>query len=516
MSTHPHHTTVISEEQAQTWLDSQWEEEVVRRLPDQLEAQAGQLQAYRRVRQVKSATDLLRALLAYVLCASSFRRLGAWAVLVGLADICERGWRNRLRQATAWWLWLCSELIASPAPSDWLLARQIGRVLIVDATCIRQIGGTGDAWRLHTAYDLRAGRLCQVTITDRHGGEELAYDQLQAGDLVIADRGYGFRCSVALAAQQQAFVVLRCVLKSFPVEDEEGRAIDLLAWAQQTEEQVARCHCWYRWEGKRGQVRVIIRRLSDEQAGKARERMLADAKRKGKTVSERALKAAGWVWLATNLPAAVWREQDILRLYRGRWQIELVYKRMKHLLRMGQVRCHHPEMVEATIRLYLIAWALQEQEAAHIRGQLTEAAIGDWPPDALLSEPARQDEPVASLEEVSASLQAGEQVSMEGLAQPVAVTDPRLRADERAAGNRTSTQLYAGPIRTWLLTSLCLDLLTQQVRGYWSAARLRRCLPALQRFCGSSPRQRVHQETMRREWLITLRSGGGLQIQLLA
>lgn len=509
MSTPKHHTTVISEEQAQVWLDSQWEEEVVRRLPDQLEAQAAQYQAYRRVRQIKSAAELLRALLAYVLCAPSFRRLGAWALLIGLANICERAWRKRLRQANAWLLWLCGELIASPVPSDWLLERQAGRVLIVDASCIRQIGGTGDDWRLHTAYDLRAGRLCQVSITDRHGGEKLSYYRLQAGDIVIADRGYGFRCSVALASQQHAYVVLRFVLKSFPVEDEQGEAIDLLAWAEQTTEPIASCHCWYRWEGERGQVRVIIRCLSDEQAQKARERMLKDAKRKGKTVSERALKAARWVWLVTTLPAAAWSEQDVLRLYRARWQTELVYKRMKQLLRMGQVQCHQPEMVEATIRLRLIAWALQEQEAAHIRAQLTEAATGDWPLDEPMpSEAAAEDqprvEPVSSLEGISASRHSAEELSLEGL------------THEEAARNRANAQPYTGPISTWLLTSLCLDLLTQQVRGYWSAARLRQCLPALRRFWGSSQRRREHQETMLREWLTAPRSGACLLVQLLA
>ena len=82
--------------------------------------------------------------------------------------------------------------------------------------------GTGDDWRLHSAYDLRAGRRGLVSITDRHGGEKLSYYHLQAGDIVIADRGYGFRCSVALASQQHAYVVLRFVLKSFPVEDEHG------------------------------------------------------------------------------------------------------------------------------------------------------------------------------------------------------------------------------------------------------------------------------------------------------
>ncbi len=273
MSTEVHDTSLRSQEQECAWLDSQWEEEVVSRLPQELEAQAIQLKAWKRKREIGSASDVLRGLLGYVLCAPSFRLLGAWAMLIGLADMCERAWRKRLRRANTWLLWLCGELIASPVASTWLGEREVGRVLIVDATRIRQVGGTGDDWRLHTAYELCAGRLNQVSITDRHGGEKFAYYVLQSADIVIADRGDGFRSSVAYASKRTAYVVLRFVLRNFPVEDEQGEAIDLLAWAEQSTGEVASRRCWSCWQGQRTQVRVIIRQLSEEEATKAREQL---------------------------------------------------------------------------------------------------------------------------------------------------------------------------------------------------------------------------------------------------
>ena len=363
----------------------------------------------------------------------------------------------------------------------------MGRVLLVDATRIRQVGGTGDDWRLHTAYELCAGRLSQVSITDRHGGEKFAYYVLQAGDIVVADRGYGFRSSVAYASKRTAYVVLRFVLRNFPVEDEQGEAIDLLAWAEHSKEEVASRTCWSRWQGERTQVRVIIRRFSEEEASKAREQLRKKARKNGQSVSEQAWKAAGWLWLVTTLPAQTWGAPDVLRLYRARWQIELVYKRMKQLLKLGRVASKQREMVEATIRLRLIAWALQEQEASQIRAQLALAAT---------EEPAQLEGPMEGTEEV------GEAEEQER---------------EREAPSELVEQLsYAGPISTWLLTSLCLDCLTQQVRGYWTAARLRACLSRLRRFCASSPRRRVHQETRLRAWLAPPHSQTEVQIQLLA
>ena len=124
-------------------------------------------------------------------------------MLVGVADISETAWRKRLRASNAWPLWLLSELVSTAAPAAPLGVRPAGRVLLVDASCLGQPGGTGDDWRLHLAYDFTAGRLGQVQVTDRHGGEHLGRYLWQPGEVLVADRGYGYRRSVALAVRQR-------------------------------------------------------------------------------------------------------------------------------------------------------------------------------------------------------------------------------------------------------------------------------------------------------------------------
>ena len=69
-----------------------------------------------------------------------------------------------------------------------LAGRGVGRVLAIDGTHLKPVGGSGDDWRLHSAYDLRVGWLSQVKVSDEHTAEGLAHYQLQAGDVVVADR----------------------------------------------------------------------------------------------------------------------------------------------------------------------------------------------------------------------------------------------------------------------------------------------------------------------------------------
>src|SRR5262249_41545892 len=131
-----------------------------------------------------------------------------------------------------------------------------------------------------------------------------------------------------------------------------------------------------------------------------------------------------------------WPATEVLRLYQARWQIELVFKRIKQLLHVADIRSKQRAQVEATVRALLIAWVLQEELTAQVRALLP-----------------------------------------------------------------TGVRLPTSPASSWLLAGLSGATLRVQVRGMWTAARLRACLPQLLRFVISSPRKREQQEAAIRQWL---------------
>jgi hypothetical protein len=232
--------------------------------------------------------------------------------------------------------------------------------VLVEARTLGQPGGTGDDWRRHLAYDCTAGRLGQVRVTDRYGGERLAPFPLRPGAIAVADKGYGYRASAAAAAGQQADVGLRITPATFPLETAAEQPCEVLAWLRGLGGPAREWHGWCRWERQRSGVRLLATRLSPAAVEAARRRVRRKAQKKGRIPSTTALWLAEWLlviptWAAVDRPLA-----DGLRLYRARWQVELVCKRMKQLLRLNQLRSTHPTSVEAPVRALLVAWALQE------------------------------------------------------------------------------------------------------------------------------------------------------------
>jgi hypothetical protein len=309
----------------------------------------------------------------------------------------------------------------------------LGRIILVDGTRLKQMGGTGDDWRVHSAYDLRESRLIQVHVTDKHTAESLQHFQLQRFDLLIADRGYGYRKNIAHAYQQQAYVLLRFVPSTCPLLDRYGQPLDIVKWLKQVKKGKHCRNAWCVYEGKKYHVRIIASALPKDIAAEARKKREQKAKKKGKQLQPDTLFLVGWTLLITNLPKRPWSYKHILQLYRARWQIELLFKRMKQMMDMHVIRSKTPQGCESSLLAWFIIWVLQEQEVQEARTILQQVH-------------QCLDSPVLDMPE--------------------------------------------GELSPWLFTSICFQTILVTIQGHWTRSRLDLCLPYLQRFLYGSPRRR--------------------------
>jgi hypothetical protein len=440
--------------------DAIWDEVVAKRLPANLEEQARTLGAWSRQRGLRSVSDLLRALLVYVCCQYSWRELGMWAVLKGIGSLSQRAWRKRLDRSQAWIAWLLGELLGVHQTPSWLPPGR-GRVLLVDATRWKIPAGTGDDVRLHQSYDLRAGKMDQVAITDRHQAESLTHFRFQPGDLVVTDAGYQVGRGVELTQESQSVLLQRTTASHLHLEEESGKTITLKEQVKlQPADSLREVSGWVRLpkSGQRAKVRVVCYRLPEEQARKARQRKEARLRKKqGNGYNRELVWWASWVILVTTADKAIWSGQELVFLYRARWQIELFFKRLKQCLRLHQFVLKDWKRVNCVLQLMLIVWALQEQEAEWMREQLMQVLS---PTD-------------GNIPDVSASEQ------------------------DHDADSQTQERI----VSSWRVAHFCCEETRTMLRGAWSRQRKQDCQAALQRYVFSRKRKRRHRESEQRAWL---------------
>lgn len=87
---------------------------------------------------------------------------------------------------------------------------------------------------------------------------------------------------------------------------------------------------------KRMRARLVIRRKAPEHVEAEIKRLRRMAAKNKRELDPRSLVAAEFVVLATSLDE-IYPADEILALYRLRWQIELAFKRLKSLLRIDKL-----------------------------------------------------------------------------------------------------------------------------------------------------------------------------------
>lgn len=327
-------------------------------LPADWEAGARQCGALRRCRNVASAETLLRLIFLHVAGGLSLRQTVVRAEALGWARLSDVALLKRLRASANWLESLCWGLWSA---WDWPegLAAQGRRWRIVDATTAQEPGASGIDWRVHYVVQLPSLACDFVSVTGVRGGETLCRIPVRAGDVLLADRGYSHRGGVAWVLAQGGEVIVRHQGANFPLQDRAGNGFELLAALRNLRQhQPGTWPVRFEWEGRVWAMRLHAVRKSAAATQHAKEELRRE---RGAGLQPQTLELAEYVVVLTSLPSQAASATQVLGLYRGRWQIELVFKRLKSLLGVGELAKYDPDSAKAWLQAKLLTALLLER-----------------------------------------------------------------------------------------------------------------------------------------------------------
>ena len=338
-------------------------------LPENWRELAARTGALRGLRKDKSPESLLRTLLIHLGCGHSLRETVVRARQAHLADLSDVALLKRLRKSRDWLYAMCMALFQEHGVA---VSSDTGRqVRAFDATVVSEPGRTGSMWRLHYSVNLPSLGCDFFKLTSTKGrgtAESLKQFPIQAGDYILADRGYATTYGIQHVARAGGYLTVRVNTGALSFVAESDKPFDLLA-AVESVEHIGDFGVWPVKVPTDPPVlgRLCALRKTEEATRKARESIFKTAQRKGKTPLEETIRFARYVILFTTFPPDKFPATDVLEWYRLRWQVELVFKRFKSLAQLGHLPKFDDESAKAWLYGKLLVALLTEKIVRHAR-----------------------------------------------------------------------------------------------------------------------------------------------------
>ena len=332
-------------------------------LPQGWEEKARELNALRRGRKIKDAESLLRVLLMHFATGDSLRTTVAHIKEGGLGEISDVGLLKRVKTSGDWFLWMSQQLRCrlnrrAPEALECLPADYIFRA--VDGTTVQEPGATGTTCRIHYSFDLRDLYCSEAVVTTAKTAEGLANFAVQSKEVFIGDRAYGTVKGIAYVVNEGGEVLVR-IKHTLPLYDDDGERFQLLSRLKTLD--VGEMKEWS-LNIKNGdhniRCRLCVVKKNPVAAEKSVAKILRNASKKGHKPRLETLECAKYVITLTTLDAGLFSCPKVLELYRRRWQVELVFKRLKSLLQLGHLKKFDQQAIRAWLHGKLFLASLLE------------------------------------------------------------------------------------------------------------------------------------------------------------
>lgn len=221
-------------------------------------------------------------------------------------------------------------------------------------------GGSRAGVKLLLAYDYGAGQIQPLDLLAANcsdqGLTERVAQQLGPRELGIWDKGFYKAAALRRVMERGAYFLTPwshgvAVYLHNP-KLQSLQALDVAAALKSSTQNCLEwtaVHLGKTPESWLGSVRLIAYRLREEQANRRRAHLREKCRTHGRLPTQEALELAGWVILVTNASRDLLPTAAVGILYRVRWQVELVFKQFKSVLRLHVLPSQNPARVQCEI-----------------------------------------------------------------------------------------------------------------------------------------------------------------------
>jgi len=314
---------------------------------------------------IRSAKSLLRLNMLYTTNDGSFQMTSLGMAMTESITISKPACAKRVRNSGEWLRWMAQELCAyQGATIEKPAFLGDKNVLLVDATDETTKGKSKNTWRLHYTFDLFNFSANNIELTTNKEGERLTrYEDISPNSIYIADRIYCTISGIEHIRNNDADFLLRFKSKAFHLYNEAGERTCLLSLikdASLDEHKSTDIRCFYRLPcGTLRPVRIIAMKKNSKAIAESRRKMERKvSKKQEKPVYAETIELNEYIVLATSLD---YTNEQILELYRARWQIEQVFYRLKSLFGYNNVPSKRDDTSKAWFYGKLMLAALCER-----------------------------------------------------------------------------------------------------------------------------------------------------------
>lgn len=313
----------------------------------------------------------MRTLLLHLARGYSLHETVVRAKAAGVAELSAVALFKRLRNAEEWLKELCRALLLLNELTVPIGPKAV-RLRLVDSTTVKEPGKTGSLWRLQYSFQLPEFGCDYFRLHPGEGegtGDSFVQFPITRGDHIIGDRGYCSIAGVEHIAAHGGSVLVRLNPRSLPLFTPAGRRVPVL-----------RRLATLRTAGQLGEWPVVVHgtkrfipgrlcavRKSAEAITLAEKRLKRTASRKGREIRPETWEYVKYVMVFSTFSPRRFTATDLLQWYRIRWQVELVFKRLKSLAQLGHLPKSDAQSARAWLYGKLFVVLLTEQVMRHGR-----------------------------------------------------------------------------------------------------------------------------------------------------